>query len=457
MACCDDFTRAQRRRAAAGAGARAGQGLPAIEPGMPLPAGTGLTRRDVLVRSAGLALSVYGADRLGFEAFEAGIAEAAAAPAQPVLISIFLPGGIDSLSVLAPTGDPAYSATLRPTLRLDDAGTLEVSGRTDLRWHPGAAALKALHDAGKVSIAPAIGYASPNQSHFTSRHFWEVGALDVAGRTGWMGRYLDIVGQVNNPIQGLSLDSQLSPSLASTTVSVSAASSPASYTFTSPNVTTTAIKTGMLDAFGTLGGLPSADPVLAQARQAQANADGLRRQLATPVAVGSAAYPANNTLAGRLKSLAGLLDAGLPIRCVTVNANGGYDTHSGQATALSTNLTSTCAAIAAFQADLEARGAALADRVLIHLWSEFGRRPRENGSNGTDHGAAGASFVVGTRASGQAIGEFPGLTTLDSGGNLRSTSDFRAVYCSLLEQWLGVDAAAVIPGAAGFGRPVLVR
>lgn len=457
MACCDDFTRTERRRAAAGTAARAGRGLPAIEPGMPLPAGTGLTRRDVLVRSAGLALSVYGADRLGFQALEAGIAEAAAAPAQPVLISIFLPGGIDSLSVLAPTSDPVYSTTLRPTLRLDEAGTLPVSGRTDLRWHPSAAALKALHDAGKVSIAPAIGYASPNQSHFTSRHFWEVGELDIAGRTGWMGRYLDLVGQPDNPIQGLSLDSQLSPSLATANVSVSAASSPASYTFTSPNVSTQAIKDGMLDAFGRLGGLPTSDPVLAQARQAQANADGLRRQLATPVAPGSATYPAGNTLAGRLKSLAGLLGAGLPIRCVTVNANGGYDTHSAQAPALETNLRTTCEAIAAFQADLEARGAALADRVLIHLWSEFGRRPRENGSSGTDHGAAGTSFVVGTRSSGQAIGEFPGLATLDTAGNLRSTSDFRAVYCSLLEQWLGVDAAAVIPGAAGFARPVLVR
>lgn len=457
MACCDDFTRAQRRRAAAGAAAQAGRGLPAIEPGMPLPAGTGLTRRDVLVRSAGLALAVYGADRFGLETFEAGIADAAAAPAQPVLVSIFLPGGIDSLSVLAPTGDPAYSPTLRPTLRLDEAGTLPVAGRDDLRWHPGAAALKQLHDAGKASIAPAIGYDGPNQSHFTSRHFWEVGALDVAGRTGWMGRYLDLVGQSDNPIQGLSLDSRLSPSLATTQVAVAAASSPSSYTFASPNVATPAIKDGMLDAFGRLGALPTSDPVLAQARQAQTNADGLRRQLATPIAASAAAYPASNTLATRLKSLAGLLGAGLPIRCVTVNANGGYDTHSSQATALQTNLKSTCEAIAAFQADLEARGAALADRVLIHLWSEFGRRPRENGSNGTDHGAAGASFVVGTRSSGQAVGEFPGLGTLDPGGNLRATSDFRAVYCALLEQWLGVDAAAVIPGAARFARPVLVR
>ena len=94
--------------------------------------------------------------------------------------------------------------------------------------------------------------------------------------------------------------------------------------------------------------------------------------------------------------------------------------------------------------------------MLVQLWSEFGRRPRENGS-GTDHGAAGCAFVIGTRAKGQMVGEYPGLTTLDPQGNLRATSDFRAMYCALLEQWLGVDAAGIIPGAAGFARPVLVR
>ena len=94
--------------------------------------------------------------------------------------------------------------------------------------------------------------------------------------------------------------------------------------------------------------------------------------------------------------------------------------------------------------------------MLIHVWSEFGRRPKENGS-GTDHGAAGLSFVVGTQAKGTMVGEFPGLAQLDSRSNLRNTSDFRAVYCSLLEQWLGVDADGIVPNAGSFARPTLVR
>ena len=93
--------------------------------------------------------------------------------------------------------------------------------------------------------------------------------------------------------------------------------------------------------------------------------------------------------------------------------------------------------------------------MLINVWSEFGRRPAENGS-GTDHGAAGLSMVIGTRAKGTMVGQFPGLAVLDKDDNLRNTTDFRAVYCSLLEQWLGVDAAGIIPKASSFARPVLV-
>jgi uncharacterized protein (DUF1501 family) len=111
--------------------------------------------------------------------------------------------------------------------------------------------------------------------------------------------------------------------------------------------------------------------------------------------------------------------------------------------------------VLAFQRDLEARG--IADRVLVHVWSEFGRRAQENGSSGTDHGAAGAGFLVGTRASGTMVGEFPGLAKLDEDGNLRATSDYRGLYAALLEDWLGTDAEAIIPGARGFARPRILR
>ena len=139
---------------------------------------------------------------------------------------------------------------------------------------------------------------------------------------------------------------------------------------------------------------------------------------------------------------------------MTINAYGGYDTHSDEVSSLTTNLQHTCDGLLAFQRDLEARG--LQDRVLLEMWSEFGRRPEENGS-GTDHGAAGCAFVVGSKAQGQMVGQFPGLATLDPQQNLRNTSDFRGMYCSLLEQWFGVDASGIIPGASAFNRPQLVK
>jgi hypothetical protein len=136
MAACRDFTRTELLRHAA---AEAGRGLPAIEPGMPLPAGTGLSRRSFLVRSAGLGMAVYGAGRLGLGAFEEGIAAAAGAPNR-VLVSIFMSGGCDGMSVLAPVGDPLY-AQLRPTLKVAPSAGSAFSEDDRLRWTPPAAGL----------------------------------------------------------------------------------------------------------------------------------------------------------------------------------------------------------------------------------------------------------------------------------------------------------------------------
>lgn len=431
---CRDYARAQ-----------AGQGLPALEPGMPIPAGTGLSRRSFLLRAAGTALSVYGAGGIASQVLDEGIAMAQASGPQPVLVSVFLSGGIDSLSLLAPFEDARYRS-LRPTLRVESGTVFGEDPR--LMWHPAAKGLADLHAARKVTVMPAMGYTSPNQSHFTSRHFYEVGSLDVNARTGWLGRWLDVVGEPNNAIQGLSLERELSPSLATARVAVAATSSPSDYRFDSPGVWDSTSKAAMLESFGRLGTLPSSDPITGQARQAQANAAILRGQLATlPADAGTVTYPASNGMANRLKSLARMLSAGLPIRVATLNAVGGYDTHSGQAASFTSNVQRTVDALVAFQADLEARG--LADRVLVHVWSEFGRRPEENGSAGTDHGAAGAGFLIGTRARPQMIGEFPGVTSLDAQGNLRATSDFRTLYRSLVDGWLGgASAADVIPGSS---------
>ena len=445
--CCDGYTRSQLLRSAA---AEAGKGLPAIEPGMPEPAGTGLSRRRFLSRSAGLALAVYGASKIPLSAFETGIAQAA--PTDKILVSVFFDGGIDSLGVLAPVGDARYQQ-LRPNLRLAPGAGAAFSEDPSLQWHPAAQALATLHGEGKVSAFPAIGYDHPDQSHFTSRHYYEIGELQVGHRTGWLGRYLDAVGDDENPLQGLSLDGSLSPMIATAEKPVAAIDSVDGYDLWSH--VDNPIQTEMFNSFARFGSLPADSPAMTQVRRAAYQTDKLRQDLdgvgdfSSPVT-----YP-DNWFAHKLAGLAAYIAVGLPMRVVTIRAPGGYDTHADQAGDLDENLRRTCEGILAFQRDLEARG--LADRVMVEMWSEFGRRPEENGSLGTDHGAAGCAFVIGSRAKGQMVGEFPGLTKLDEDDNLRVTSDFRGMYCSLLEQWLGFDAEAIIPGAAGFTRPTLVK
>jgi len=309
---CAEFSRAALLR---GAAAQAGAGLPAIERGMPAPAGTGLSRRSLLARGAGLAVAVYGGSMLSPRAFEEGIAAArAAAPAGRILVSVFLAGGLDALSLLAPTGRAQYAA-LRPTLKVapDPGDALPEDAK--LQWHPSARPLRDLHAAGKLTVLPAIGYDDPNQSHFTSRHYWEVGELNPSGRVGWMGRLLDRHGAPDNPLQGLSLDYTLAPSLAPASVPVAAVGAPEDYDFWTRDVWDDGVNEKLLSGFGALGGLPTGDPELAAARGAASMSAALRAGLAPvrgtdPLALAQASYPvADDAFPRRLASLADMIAA----------------------------------------------------------------------------------------------------------------------------------------------------
>ena len=445
---CDDFGRAH---------AVAGDGLPAIEPGMPAPAGTGLTRRSFLAKGLGAALTVYGLDRLSVLDID-GLA--GAATSDRVLVSVFLDGGADSLSMLFPAADPLYYQ-YRPTLALPQSSGMTFGEDGRLHWHPSLTSLAQLHGEGKVSVIPAIGYTSPDKSHFTSRHYWEVGATDAGLATGWLGRYLDRVGSAtirSRDSRSTAVSSPRSrpgrfrsrPSTGLTaTRSPRAAKRPPSRPGSSMRSESSGLRTwGVVTR------------AIREVASAAAQSHRLRRELqGLGAGVGQvpSSYPqATNDFPRRLAGLAAMLSAGLPIRCAALKAPGMYDTHADQAEDLSTALKLTADSLVAFQRDLEARG--LADRVLVHVWSEFGRRARENGSDGTDHGAAGLGLLIGSRVHGRMVGEFPGLGGgLDEQGNLRATADFRGVYSAILEQWFDTDAAAIIPGAASFARPALLR
>ncbi len=462
---CNDHSRTELIRRAV---AEAGRGLPSIEPGMPLPAGTGLSRRSFLTRSAGLALSVYGGTRLAAAALDGGIARAAAlAGNDRVLVSVFLDGGIDALSLLFPDGDPRYRS-LRPKLALPHDQGIAFPADSRLLWHPSAGGFSTLFNEGKMAVMPAIGYDHPDKSHFTSRHYWEVGAINPGLQSGWLGRFLDVNGSADNPLQGLSLDTRLQPALASVKVPVASLESPDQYQFTLPAkfAAPLPLERQMLVAVGNLGAVHarSKDAGLRAAGETAQQVNRLRAQLKpfsgtdgegtikSPVA-----YPQSaDEFPHRLAGLAAMLGVGLPIRCVALRAPGMYDTHANQATGLSQAIKLTADSLLSFQRDLEARK--LADRVVVHVWSEFGRRASENGSQGTDHGAAGVGLLIGTQVRSGLVGEFPGLSGgLDEQGNLRATTDFRGVYSGLIEQWLRADPAPIIQNAKSFARPALIK
>jgi uncharacterized protein (DUF1501 family) len=455
---CNEFTRAQLMRSAA---ARAGNGLPNIESGMPMPAGTGLDRKTFLLRSGAFMLTLYGAMHFNPMQLGEAIAQAAAGPPAPVLISVFLDGGADSLSILAPAEDSIYRK-LRPTLAIDPATSLPFGDDGRLRWNPAADSLRILHEEGKLAVAPSVGYADPDQSHFTSRHYWEVGDTSTRLQTGWLGRYLDATGTADNPLQGLSLDNSLAPSLAPSRVPVAALSNPRSYRFTHRNVWGQ-IEDSMVESLEQMGNAHAgnSDRGMRTAAAASAQSMRLRRQLlpfavdedeAPPGIAPPVPYPeAGNDFAERLQFLAAMIGIGLPLRCVALSAEGGYDTHDNQKDDFEKNIKMTADSLLAFQRDLEARG--LADRVLIEVWSEFGRRPEENGSQGTDHGAAGMAMLIGSRVKRQLLGEFTGLTQLDRDDNMRASLDFRALHGAILDQWFQFDAARVMPGVRKFTLP----
>jgi uncharacterized protein (DUF1501 family) len=191
---------------------------------------------------------------------------------------------------------------------------------------------------------------------------------------------------------------------------------------------------------------------LAPYRRADKDApDPLASSVQWPVAEGD---DQPSGLAKQLRTLSALVAQPLGIRIACVQADGEFDTHDDQKATLNRDLGTVGDALAAFQADLGARG--VADRVLTFVWTEFGRRPQENASGGTDHGAGGLAFVMGSRVRGGVLSDYPDLTSFDREDNLKVTVDFRAVYASLLEQWLGTAADEILPDAKSVGRVQVV-
>jgi uncharacterized protein (DUF1501 family) len=362
----------------------------------------------------------------------------AAAPQKEsrVLVVIQLDGGNDGINTVVPFKDEGYTRH-REILRLPTNRLIGIADGVGL--HPAMRGAGKLLESGRLAIVPGVGYPNPSRSHFQDMAVWHTARLDPKDRTGpgWIGRGLDLASApaANGPSSLYIGAGALPTALRGTSTTPSALEriddlvldgSTAS-TFTPRGVLETCDAPGDLTAFvqrTTLDAYATADRLAALGRDNS-----------------SARYP-STALAIRLRLIARLLKGGFGAR-VFYTVQGSYDTHAAQPGAHFQLLSELCGALEAFLDDLAISG--LLDRVLVLAFSEFGRRVAENSSAGTDHGTSGPVFLAGSRIRPGLAGSYPSLTDL-ADGDLKMAVDFRRVYATVLEGWLGLSSPNVLNG-----------
>jgi uncharacterized protein (DUF1501 family) len=350
-----------------------------------------------------------------------------------ILVVLELAGGNDGLNTVVPFRDDGY-ARVRPTLRLP--GDQVVRLTDSLGLNPAMRGMGRLWEDGLLAIVQGVGYPNPNRSHFESLAIWHTASPESAARgsLGWIGRGLD-GGRV--PVDGGA--SALSVGDGPLPVALRGRRSVAS--------SLDAIEAFRLTneaAVRPQSTIPGAGDLAAFVQRSTLDAYATADRLAAlaPDRAKNPSYP-DTRLAARLRVIARLIRGGLGTR-VYYTSQSGYDTHNYQLGPHNNLLGDLSLALLAFQKDLASAG--LADRVLLMTFSEFGRRVAENGGRGTDHGTAGPVFLCGPRVRPGLIGTSPSLVDLDD-ADLKWSIDFRRIYVSLLEDWLGLPSRDAVGGA----------
>jgi uncharacterized protein (DUF1501 family) len=393
-------------------------------------------RRDFLVQGlATTSLVSFGAAAPNFLQQAALAAEDG--KTQRVLLVVQLSGGNDGLNTVVPYKQPIYRQA-RPTLAVPAADVLSISD--ELGLHPALGGLNDLLDDNQLAIIQGVGYPNPNRSHFESMDIWHSCQRKTEVREqGWLGRYLEAsLPAAEGAMPGLHLGREKQPlALRSRRVQVPSVQSLDQFR----------LLTGGQDSSGkSLESLASRKPesrddLLDFVADSTRSAVAASRQLAE-AARGKASgvtYP-ETALASKLQVVASLIDSPLMTRIFYVTLDG-FDTHARQQGAHASLLGQLNGAMAAFASDLRARDQA--DRVLTLCFSEFGRRLKENASEGTDHGAAAPLLLIGPAVRAGLHGELPSLEDLDQ-GDLKYHTDFRSVYSTVLENWLQSKSRPVL-------------
>jgi uncharacterized protein (DUF1501 family) len=396
-----------------------------------------VTRRDFLTR--GLGLVGIGAALPDFllRTALAGPTDAG----ERILVVIQLSGGNDSLSTLVPHGHAEYGK-LRKTTRIADSEVIKLNN--ELGLHPKLKGFKELLDEGAFAAVPGVGYPNPNFSHFTSTDIWH--AADPRGRDaryGWIGRACDVGFKGNaDPRLALAVGSGQAPFAIEGKEHFGLSfSRPESFRYKGDKG-----DKARAELYAKLNAAqcqPAAD-TLSFVTQTAVNANACSEQIRdmaaaykTPVE-----YP-KGELATHLRTIAGLISAGLSTR-IYYTFQGGYDTHADQRKGHDNLMAQLNDAVFAFQQDLAKHGQA--KRVLTFTISEFGRRVSENGTEGTDHGAGSTAFLFGPGLKPGVHGAHPSLTDTigGGGGSLKHAVDFRSIYATAIEKWLGIPSEPVL-------------
>ena len=361
-----------------------------------------------------------------------------------ILVVLQLSGGNDGINTLIPFADPNYSQ-LRPSLGFAANDVLHLTDSVGL--NPNLSKLKAMYDQGRVAVVQGVGYPNPNRSHFRSMDIWHSARPDTFERSGWLGRYVSACECAqDNALPAISVGDQLNPMFWTDTTLVPAVASIGAFSF----ITDTKYKNDRTFQMQTLqniysqaGNWSAYEGLIRRGTlQALAGSDELQKVAASyqsPVQ-----YPANNGLANQLKMVAQVIAGKLGTRLFSVSM-GGYDTHANQKPTQDKNLAQLGDALEAFMQDLA--NMQQQDNVVIMAFSEFGRRVKQNGSGGTDHGTAEPMFIIGNKVQGGLYGTYPSLSDLDNNGDLKFNADFRSVYAGVLKDVVGADPAPILAGS----------
>jgi uncharacterized protein (DUF1501 family) len=357
-----------------------------------------------------------------------------------VLVVVELAGGNDGLNTVIPFENPVYYKN-RPTLGVAKDDVVRLSDQLGL--HPRMTALGDLFREGRVAVVQGVGYPEPDRSHFRSMEIWHTASTQKRPPTaGWLGHLLDTTAAANeSQFAGLALTGSLPQALRADRVAVPVVAQLQSITQGAEGASPQeALVRKLATAAPAVSG--GAGPVGFMRRQADTvyrAAEQLKD--AASRYRSSTTYP-DTALAGQLRQAAEIINADLGVRVLFASQDG-YDTHAEQGDMHAELLGQLSEALAAFDHDLTELKKA--DRVVVLVFSEFGRRVDENASRGTDHGAASSLFVVGSPVKGGLLGKYPSLEELGDGDLIYNT-DFRSIYATLIDGWLGGPSQQVLRG-----------